>query len=123
VVRRPQILFNRQASEAFSSRRPARIFLIEWKAGRRELNAYRRGYTIVNPKIRIKELSRWLLSIEERILCAADKFYSKDPEALWAEKPLARIRAGLSRWGPAVLERWDAIEREFLTEIPRAAQA
>jgi HD superfamily phosphodiesterase len=54
------------------------------------------------------------LSLEERIICVADKFYSKTPVKLWKEKSLAKIEKSLSEHGPAPLERWRALCRELL---------
>ena len=47
------------------------------------------------------------LSIEEQIICFADKFFSKDPEFLLEEKPLERIRNGILRFGPEKLSQFD----------------
>lgn len=47
-------------------------------------------------------------SIEERIICFADKFYSKDSNPS-DEKPLAVVRASIARYGPdklRVFEGW-----------------
>ena len=54
------------------------------------------------------------LSIEEKIICVADKFYSKTPHKLWIEKPLDQIEASLAKHGPDVLARWEALRREVL---------
>jgi uncharacterized protein len=47
------------------------------------------------------------LSIEEQIICFADKFFSKDAEFLMQEKPLDIIRKGIARFGPEKLKRFD----------------
>ena len=49
------------------------------------------------------------ISIEEKIICYADKFYSKNPESLTIAKPIDRIRAELARFGDAPLRRFDLL--------------
>ncbi|MGQ9592265.1 MAG: HD domain-containing protein [Planctomycetota bacterium] len=53
-------------------------------------------------------------SAEEKIVCAADKFFSKDPGRIWREKPLAKIEKSLGKYGDEVLARWRSLAREFL---------
>lgn len=53
-------------------------------------------------------------STEEKIVCVADKFFSKDPGKIWREKRLAKIEKALGKYGERVLERWRALAREFL---------
>lgn len=47
------------------------------------------------------------LSIEEQIICFADKFFSKDADFLLQEKPLERVRKGIARFGQEKLRRFD----------------
>ena len=47
------------------------------------------------------------VSIEEQIICFADKFYSKDAGFLEKEKPLETVRKGLARFGEDKLKRFD----------------
>ncbi len=54
------------------------------------------------------------VSIEEKIICVADKFYSKTPARIWDERSPDAIRSDLARWGPRVVERWDALCRDLL---------
>lgn len=54
------------------------------------------------------------VSIEEKIICVADKFYSKKPRKLWKEKSLESIRKVLLEKGEHSLERWDALWREIV---------
>ncbi|MBI4604577.1 MAG: HD domain-containing protein, partial [Planctomycetes bacterium] len=56
------------------------------------------------------------VSLEERVICAADKFYSKRPERLWREKAIASIDKSLARHGPASLERWRKLKRDLFLE-------
>jgi uncharacterized protein len=55
-------------------------------------------------------------SLEEKILCVADKFFSKTPHKLWREKPLAKIEKSLGKYGPDVLARWARLRAEILGE-------
>lgn len=46
-------------------------------------------------------------TLEEKLVCLADKFYSKSsPEK---EKPLNRVRKSLSKFGPATMTRFDEL--------------
>ncbi|MBI4585528.1 MAG: HD domain-containing protein [Planctomycetes bacterium] len=54
------------------------------------------------------------VAIEEKVICLADKFYSKSPDRLFREKPLEEIRASLARWGPEVTGRFEELRRLFL---------
>ncbi len=56
------------------------------------------------------------VSLEEKIICVADKFYSKKPHKLWKEKSLERIEKGMAKHGDAPLARWKALRREILGE-------
>lgn len=51
-------------------------------------------------------------SVEERLVCYADKFYSKSGD-IRAEKPLERVLRSLERHGPDTLARFLALHREF----------
>ena len=48
------------------------------------------------------------ISIEEQIICFADKFFSKDEEFLLEEKPLDRVRKGIAKFGDEKLRKFDA---------------
>lgn len=54
-------------------------------------------------------------SILERLICYADKFYSKGGgmEALMARKDFERVRASMAKFGEASLARFDAMASEF----------
>jgi uncharacterized protein len=56
------------------------------------------------------------VSLEEKILCIADKHYSKSPAKLWREKKRGKIEKGLAKHGEAALERWRALCQEILEE-------
>lgn len=47
------------------------------------------------------------VTIEEQIICFADKFFSKDTDSLLKEKPLERIRSGIAAFGADKLRRFD----------------
>jgi uncharacterized protein len=47
------------------------------------------------------------VTLEEKIICFADKFYSKDNYSLTAEKPVWRIREIISRFGEDKLNQFD----------------
>lgn len=47
----------------------------------------------------------------ERLVCYADKFYSKNGDM--KEKPLERVRASLARFGADSSARFEALHREF----------
>jgi len=50
---------------------------------------------------------------EEKIVCLADKFYSKSVPGPELEKPLEQIRKGLLRYGQPQLDRFNALLIEF----------
>ena len=47
------------------------------------------------------------VTIEEQIICYADKFFSKDTEFLLREKPLEKVRRGIAIYGEDKLQRFD----------------
>jgi uncharacterized protein len=47
------------------------------------------------------------VSIEEQIICFSDKFFSKDSDSLLKEKPLERVRKGISKYGEEKLRLFD----------------
>ena len=47
------------------------------------------------------------VTIEEQIICYADKFFSKDTEFLLKEKPLEKIRYSIAKYGEDKLKRFD----------------
>lgn len=54
------------------------------------------------------------LSEEEKIICLADKFFSKNPESLTQEKSIPQIRKSMQKFGPAPLARLDALIERYL---------
>ncbi|MDE6010726.1 MAG: HD domain-containing protein [Muribaculaceae bacterium] len=55
-------------------------------------------------------------TIEEKIICYADKFYSKNPDSLTVRKPLRRVIEDMARHGDAPLARFMDLHR--LLHIP-----
>ncbi|HLB25310.1 MAG TPA: HD domain-containing protein [Nitrospirota bacterium] len=53
------------------------------------------------------------VSIEEIIICWADKFYSKWPSNIQTEKPLDKVRASVGKYGPEQLKRFDEWQEMF----------
>ncbi|MFO7557339.1 MAG: HD domain-containing protein [Desulfobacterales bacterium] len=45
-------------------------------------------------------------SIEEKIICFADKFFSKDPDGVKNEKTIEEVLAKLKNYGPGQVERF-----------------
>ena len=56
------------------------------------------------------------VSIEEKIVCFADKFFSKNPSQLAREKTVSEVKKSLSRFGEASVDKfteWCHQFREF----------
>ena len=51
-------------------------------------------------------------TLEEKLICFADKFFSKSGD--FAEKTLADIRGGVAKFGPDNLARFDALAALFM---------
>ena len=54
------------------------------------------------------------VTLEEKIICVADKFYGKKPHRLWEEKGLEGIARGIAKYGPGAVARWEALRTEIL---------
>ncbi len=54
------------------------------------------------------------LSLEEKIICLADRFYVKNPEALYRPMSLERIEEKMGQYGAAALARWKELRAVFL---------
>lgn len=50
-------------------------------------------------------------SLLERLICYADKFYSKSGDM--AEKPVGKVMVAMSRFGPETYARFRSLDREF----------
>ena len=53
------------------------------------------------------------VSTEEKIICFADKFFSKTPEFLTKEKPIQLIKQQLSRFGKDHVRRFEELQELF----------
>ena len=53
---------------------------------------------------------------EEKLICLADKFFSKSGDM--AEKNFTAVRRSMEKFGPEPLVRFDALCREFKLDIP-----
>jgi uncharacterized protein len=53
-------------------------------------------------------------SLEEKIICLADKFYSKTPHKLFREKQLHKIQKKMEKWGPETAARFEELCRLLL---------
>lgn len=68
---------------------------------------------ILNQKLPLPEREMVPHSLPERIICFADLFFSKNPDRLEKEKPLERVRKGLSKHGSEKVAIFDAWLGEF----------
>lgn len=55
------------------------------------------------------------LSVEEKIVCLADKFFSKNKENLTKEKTLNEIKKELSKYGQSTEKKLDMLVKEFIS--------
>lgn len=53
------------------------------------------------------------VTLEEKIICYADKFYSKKPDALCSEKTLEEVREDIKKYGNDILQRFDELTLLF----------
>lgn len=56
------------------------------------------------------------LSLEEKIICVADKFFSKRPGKLWRKEKPEKIEKSLARHGADAVRRWRDLCHEVLEE-------
>jgi len=64
---------------------------------------------IIEQKLPFPERDIFPTTIEEKIISYADFFYSKNPEKLWEEKPLDKVRKSVAKRGQEkadILEKW-----------------
>lgn len=50
-------------------------------------------------------------SVEEKLVCWADLFFSKTPGKVWFEKPLEQVRRTVAAYGEAPLARFEEMHR------------
>ncbi|MGE5299768.1 MAG: HD domain-containing protein [Acidobacteriota bacterium] len=53
------------------------------------------------------------VTLEERIICFADKFFSKKKDSIGQQKPLEEVKRDIERYGPEKMERFEEMLREF----------
>ncbi|TYT75995.1 thiamine-phosphate kinase [Desulfobotulus mexicanus] len=79
---------------------------------------------ILKKKLPLPQRDMQPVSLEEEIICYADKFFSKNPGEAGREKPLAIIRSQLARFGDHQLERFDSWHSRFGgTKVKSAGKA
>ncbi len=71
------------------------------------------GEEIEEKKLPIPVRDMIPVTIEEQIICYADKFFSKDDKFLTKEKPLEMVRRGIAAYGEDKLKRFDEWVRLF----------
>ena len=72
--------------------------------------------------ISMQEVEKWNLplpkrdylpvSIEEKIICVADKFYSKTSDKIWQAKSIDTVQKSIAKWGDEALARWKDLFQE-----------
>ena len=68
---------------------------------------------IKNKNLPIPKRNMIPISVEEKIICFADKFYSKKPNRLDQEKTLKQVQDSLSKQNPNYLEKFNSWCRQF----------
>ncbi len=53
------------------------------------------------------------VSIEEKIICWADLFFSKNPSELWLEKTIEQVRASVAEFGTENIQTFEALAAEL----------
>lgn len=64
---------------------------------------------IVSQRLPIPKRDMSPISLEEQIICFADKFFSKKPDSLYENKPFEKIKSEISKFGKnkaAIIEQW-----------------
>jgi len=64
---------------------------------------------IVSQQLPLPKRDMRPISLEEQIICFADKFFSKEPDSLYENKPFEKIKKEISKFGEdkaTQLERW-----------------
>ena len=66
---------------------------------------------IVSQNLPLPQRDMLPLTLEEKVVCYADKFYSKS--RISPCKPIAKVRQSLSKFGEGTIERFDALTALF----------
>jgi len=64
---------------------------------------------VVQQKLPLPARDYLPITLEEKTICLADKFYSKDTDKLFHEKPLAKIHESMRKYGPEVVARFESL--------------
>lgn len=62
---------------------------------------------IVKNNLPLPQRNMLPITLEEKIICFADKFYSKSEHRLFSEKTVAQIREEMARYGTGKLKQFD----------------
>ena len=68
---------------------------------------------IDNLKLPLPRREMLPLTLEEKIICFADKFFSKRPDSLRREKPIEEVRKSITKYGSDKLKRFDDMYELF----------
>ena len=74
------------------------------------------GFTkeeIISMRLPLPHRDMLPVTIEEKLICYADKFYSKSEPYFTQKKPVKIIRENFARRGKSFLERWEALDAMF----------
>ncbi len=69
---------------------------------------------VLQQKLPLPERDFLPVSLEEKIICLADRFYVKDPNNLYHELSLSEIGEKIEEFGEPAMARWEELRR-FLT--------
>jgi uncharacterized protein len=70
---------------------------------------------IIQQELSLPKRDLMPISIEEKIICLADKFYSKKPKRLYKEKTIGKIRKSLKKRGARITRRFDDLYEEIIS--------
>ena len=65
------------------------------------------------PQLPLPKREMLPVTVEEKLICWADKFFSKWPSSLTEEKPLDKVRKMVAKYGEAQLKRFDEWQSLF----------
>jgi uncharacterized protein len=68
---------------------------------------------IERQKLKVPLRNMLPITLEEKIICYADKFYSKRIDALDREKPIEEVRKNIGKYGHDQLKRFDELHKLF----------
>lgn len=68
---------------------------------------------ITNQKLPLPQRDMRPQTIEEEIICLADKFYSKNPNELKKEKTIKEIKKGFEKYGKNKVEEFEKLARKY----------